>query len=80
MSILDAWFAHEDSIIVSVIESTHSEREYSQLLRDAETAQLRRQIAEDTARAEFLEMTVEELAQFRAWLRDRGANWQECER
>jgi len=51
-----------------------------QLLQDAETTRLRRQIEEDEARTEFLKLTREELAQFRAWLRERGKNWQERER
>ena len=77
---LDIWLAHEADVVASVVESARSERAHTRLLQDAETAQLRRQIAEDTARAEFLELTLDELAQFRAWLRERGANWQERKR
>ena len=78
--ILGIWLAHEADVVASVVESARSERAHTRLLQDAETAQLRRQIAEDRARAEFLEMTVEELARFRAWLRERGKGWQEVER
>ena len=78
--ILDVWYAHLADVVASTVEATRNERESLQLLRDAEAARLRRQIEEDKARAEFLQLTREELAQFRAWLRERGNNWQECER
>ena len=78
--ILSIWNAYQADVVTSVVESAHSEREYSRLLQDAETARLQRQIVEDRARTEFLQMTLDELARFRAWLRDRGANWQEIKR
>jgi len=78
--ILGIWNAHEADVITSVVRSARNEREHTRLLQDAETARLQRQIAEDRARTEFLEMTVDELARFRAWLRERGETWQEIER
>jgi len=78
--ILGIWNAHEADFIASVVRSARSDREYAQLTQDAETARLQRQIVEDRARAEFLKLTLDELAQFRAWLRERGEGWQERER
>lgn len=75
VSILDAWHAHLADVVASTIQSARKEREYVQLLQDAETARLQRQIEEDRARAEFLQLTREELARFRAWLRERSEDW-----
>ena len=70
----------EGVTVLEKVESSRNEREYLQLTQEAETARLQRQIVEDRARTEFLQLTREELAQFRAWLRERGEGWQECER
>ena len=70
----------EGVTVLEKVESSRNEREYLQLTQEAETARLQRQIVEDRARTEFLQLTREELAQFRAWLRERGEGWRECER
>lgn len=74
-NILDTYLAGEAAFVASVIESDCRERARTQLVQDAEEARLRRQIAEDNARAALLEMTMDELERFRVWLRERGNGW-----
>lgn len=73
--ILDIWHAHLANVVASAAGSAHEERELARLAQDAESARLRRQTEEGLTRAEFLQMTREELAEFRAWLRQRGEGW-----
>lgn len=74
--ILDAYNAYLGRFVGSVIESGEAIREEERAERAARLARLRRQTEEDLARAELLALTREELAEFRAWLRERGEDWE----